>query len=213
MNFKLGRLVPQLTIDSSSGLVMIAGATVHSGSADPTSTNPDEPTVGDFYHQTTSDSLFLYDGTDWTSVSGGGYANAAAVSTSTDGQILISTGPTTEATWQTLDVSGGVYTDAAAVSTSADGQVLISTGSTTEATWQELPAEISSVTFARISASGEFVATATISDESRVIVTDSQDGTTLYTFRITATEVELYEADGRVDTLLPINLIHTVNFP
>ena len=135
MNFKLGRLVPQLTIESD-GSVSIAGAS--------------------------------------------SYVNAAAVSSSADGQILISNGPTVEATWQDPP---------------------------------DAPAEISSVTFARISASGEFVATATIGDESRVIVTDSQDGTTLYTFSITTTEVELYEADGRVDTLLPSNLIHTVNFP
>ena len=71
MNYNLGRLLPQLNVDGD-GHVTIDGATTYRGSADPTSTNPSDPVVGDIFHQFTDNELFVYNGSSWSNGIGGG---------------------------------------------------------------------------------------------------------------------------------------------
>ena len=78
MSYNLGRLARQISIDSDGSIVTIDGSKVISGSADPTSTTAG--IIGDFYHQTTDDTLFVYDENgDWVSVGGGSGGSGGSV--------------------------------------------------------------------------------------------------------------------------------------
>ena len=78
MSYNLGRLARQISIDSDGGIVTIDGSKVISGAADPTGTTAG--TTGDFYHQTTDDTLFVYsEDSDWVSVGGGSGGSGGSV--------------------------------------------------------------------------------------------------------------------------------------
>ena len=71
-----------------------------------------------------------------------------------------------------------------------------------------------SSTFARLDATAEFLGTnEPVSGTTDVIVRDTEDNTTIYTFRITATNVVLYQTDGRAGGGTFTTPVHTVPIP